>query len=143
LTPYVLDASVAAKWFLPALGETLSAHADRLLKRYVSAEADFLVPDLFFAEFAKIFWKAEQRGRCNSAIADAAIEEITGRNFPAFPSASLIVPATQIARAYHRTVYDCIYVALAVQTSSEMVTADQKLAQAVGGHLPVRWLGEL
>jgi predicted nucleic acid-binding protein len=54
----------------------------------------------------------------------------------------LIEAAIQIARAYHRTVYDCIYVALAVETRSEMVTADERLANSLPG-LPVVWLGLL
>jgi len=132
LTAYVLDASVAAKWFLPAAGEPYSKEANRLLRRYVQADASFLVPDLFFAEFSNIFLKAERRGRCDAAGADLAT----------FPSSPLIHPAIQIARAYGRTVYDCVYVALAIETGSEMVTADEKLANALPG-MPVLWLGLL
>lgn len=42
----VVDASVAAKWFLPAKGETLTDEALHLLRRYVSGEVRFVVPDL-------------------------------------------------------------------------------------------------
>jgi hypothetical protein len=43
----VIDASVAAKWFLPPMAEP---HADRaldLLTRYVAGQVRFVVPDLF------------------------------------------------------------------------------------------------
>jgi predicted nucleic acid-binding protein len=46
----------------------------------------------------------------------------------------------QIARAYGRAVYDCVYVALAVETSTHLVTADEKLANSLPG-MPVTWLG--
>ena len=141
MTSYVLDASVAAKWFLRA-GEPLAAEALQLLKSYRAGQTDFLVPDLFFAEFANILWKAQLRGRCDATLADSAIRELISIGFPAFPSVSLIEAAVQIARAYQRTVYDCIYVALAVETKSDMVTGDQRLANSLPG-LPVVWLGLL
>jgi predicted nucleic acid-binding protein len=140
---YVLDASVAAKWFLPAASEPLSAEAAELLLQYAKGQANFLVPDLFFAELANVLWKAERRGRCDAAVTDAAIAKIVSSGFPTFPSATLIEPAVQIARAYARTVYDCLYVVLAIQTRTQCVTADEKLANSLAGRMPVIWLGAL
>ena len=101
------------------------------------------MPDLFFAEFANIFWKAQRHGRCDAPFADAAIQEIVSQEFSTYPSAALIQPAVQIARAFERSVYDCLYVALAIQTDTELVTADAKLANSSAGRLPVVWLGLL
>lgn len=143
MTSYVLEASVAVKWFLPAASEPLSAEALGLLGRYAKGEANFLVPDLFFAEFANVLWKAERQARCDAATADAAIAKITGSRFPSFPSSTLIEPALQIARAYGRSVYDCLYVALALQTRTQLITADEKLAHSLARPLPVIWLGVL
>ena len=136
---YVLDASVAAKWFL-RVREPLAEEAVGLLRRHVKAEVDFLVPDLFFAEFANIFWKAQRLGRCDKELADAAIHEIVNKGLPTYPSAPLVQPALQIARAFERTVYDSLYVALAVQTDSHFITADEKLANSSAGQLPIVWL---
>ena len=47
----------------------------------------------------------------------------------------------QIAFAHDRTVHDCLYVALAVQAGSVVITADEKLANALAAYLPVKWLG--
>ena len=63
MTRCVLDASVAAKWFLPASGETLTEEALRLLEGYVKGDTRFLVPDLFWPEFGNILWKAVRLGR--------------------------------------------------------------------------------
>jgi predicted nucleic acid-binding protein len=139
-TSYVLDASVAAKWFLPAVDEPLTGEALRLLRLYAKAQVGLLVPDLFFPEFSNIFWKAERRGRCNASVTDAAVIEILRGGFLTFPTSPLIQPAIQIARAYSRAVYDCVYIALAVETNTHLVTADQKLANSVPG-MPVTWLG--
>ena len=143
MTSYVLDAGVAVKWFLPASAEPLSREAMGLLERYTKGQYSFLVPDLFFAEFGNVLWKAERYGRCSRRATDAAIAEITKSGFASFPSSELLHAAVQIARAYERTVYDSLYVALAVQVKSYLITADEKLANALAGRLPVLWLGAI
>jgi predicted nucleic acid-binding protein len=140
LTTYALDPSVAAKWFLPPVEEPLSAEAMALLREYTQARVDFIVPDLFFPEFGNIFWKAERRGRVNRKATESALREMVGRQLRTYPMAPLIEPAMRLARAYGRTVYDCVYVALAIETSAQMVTADEKLVNSVAGS-PVIWLG--
>ena len=57
------------------------------------------------------------------------------------PSVTLVQDALQLARTFDRTAYDCIYIALAIQTNTQLITADEKLANAVAGRLPVTWLG--
>ena len=51
--------------------------------------------------------------------------------------------ALRIAFAYDRAVYDCLYVALAVRSKSQMITADERLANALAAYLPVKLLGAL
>jgi predicted nucleic acid-binding protein len=143
VTTYVIDASVAAKWILPASGETLTREAIELLKRYAAGELRFVVPDLFWAELANILWKAVRRDRLGVASAESALRAMRDRSFPTIPSHALLVEACAIATAFDRTVYDAVYVALAVNSKSQLVTADQRLANALAAHLPVKWLGSL
>ena len=67
MTTVVLDASVAAKWFLPSPSETLRDEAFNLLGQYANGELRFIVPDLFWPEFGNILWKAARQGRCSRA----------------------------------------------------------------------------
>jgi predicted nucleic acid-binding protein len=53
----------------------------------------------------------------------------------------LLPEAFAIATAFDRTVYDSIYVALAITSKSRLVTADERLANALASRLPVKWLG--
>ena len=46
MTAYILDASVAAKWFLPSAGETLTVEALQLLKDYANGRVTLAVPRL-------------------------------------------------------------------------------------------------
>lgn len=141
MTAVVLDASVAAKWWLPAPSEPLREEALTLLERYANGEIRFIVPDLFWLELGNILWKAVRQKRCPRSVADTAITETRDRNFPTVSSAELLTDAFAIALDFDRTVYDSVYVALAVAFSAELVTADERLANALASYFPVKWLG--
>lgn len=138
---FVLDASVAVKWSIPSANETLTAQSVQLLQRYVNGEINFIVPDIFWAEVGNVLWKGVRQRRWPQVLADAAAEEIKDRNFLSVSSLALLPEALRIAFLHDRRVYDCLYVALAVQFNVEMVTADERLANALAARLPVKWLG--
>ena len=143
MTVFVVDASVAAKWFLPAEGETLTEEALELLYRYTTGQIRLIVPDLFWAEFGNILWKAVRQGRWTRDAADTAIAIMKDRNLPTVPSSALLEEAFAIANAFQRTFYDSLYVALAVSSKAQLLTADERLARALAATLPVKWLGSL
>ena len=140
---WVVDASVAAKWFLPPAGEPLSAEAQKLLSAYATGRVRFAVPDLFWAECVNIFWKAVRQGRWTAPAARTAIKLLKQRRFPTASALEVLDEAFSIAATFDRSVYDSLYVALAVRLKAELVTADERLAHALAAHLPVKWLGAL
>jgi predicted nucleic acid-binding protein len=141
LIPVVVDASVAAKWLLPRAQEPLADEASELLARYSNGEIQFAVPDLFWAETGNLLWKAARLQRCTTAEAKLALAILTEYRFPTVPSKTLLDLAFAIATAFDRTVCDSLYVALAVSTKSQFLTADEKLANSLAAKLPVKWLG--
>jgi len=143
VTTLVLDASVAAKWFLPSPSETLRDQAFHLLGQYANGELRFIVPDLFWPEFGNILWKAVRQGRCSRTVCDGAITAMRDRKLPTFSSQELLHEAFTIATEFGRTVYDALYVALAVVFKAQLVTADERLANSLAAYLPVKWLGSL
>jgi predicted nucleic acid-binding protein len=48
-----------------------------------------------------------------------------------------------MAAAFERTVYDSMYVTLAVISGAPLITADERLANALASRFPVRWLGSM
>lgn len=120
----VVDASVAVKWFLP---EPDAPAAVRLL----DGRRRLVAPDLIRAEVGKIFWKLCAR---NLLAADEAAEMLD--HFLSMPleihdSAFLLPAALEIAVATRRTVYDSLYLALAVELGATVVTADRRWANAI------------
>ena len=138
---FVVDASVGAKWASPAIIEPLADRADRFLRAYVAGSVQVMVPDLFWLEIGNFLWKAAKRGEITSVLVRRGLEAMLNRDFPTVPSRAVLPEALKIAVDFGRTVYDSTYVALAVATRTELITADERLVNALGTRFPVRWLG--
>lgn len=139
----VVDASVAIKWAIPPALEPLTDQSLRLLKRYVDGELEFIVPDVFWAEVGNVLWKGTRQKRWRRDEAESIAADMQARDFTTVPSLVLLPEALKIAFAHDRAVYDCLYVALAVQSKIDLITADERLANALAARFPVKWLGAL
>ncbi len=137
----VLDASVAAKWFLPPEDEDLVAEALALYREYQAGRVEFIVPDIFWAEMGNIAWKAVRRKRWTAQLAIEALRDARALHMATLSSHRLIEAAFSIAVESGASVYDALYVALAEQARLGFVTADQRLVNTLGARFPVRWLG--
>jgi len=126
---------------MPSAREPLTNESLQLLKRYVDAEVEFIVPDVFWAEVGNVLWKGTRQRRWRQADAEAVAADMRARDFATVSSLILMPEALRIAFAYDRSIYDSLYVALAVQSKTELITADERLANALAAHLPVKWLG--
>jgi predicted nucleic acid-binding protein len=67
--------------------------------------------------------------------------DIRRRDFPTVPSSRLFSEALKIAHTHDRSGYDCMHVALAVQSKTEWITADERLANAAGRALACQMAG--
>lgn len=143
MSTLVLDASVAIKFAFPTTGEPFVEEAVRLFDSYRRGQTELLVPDIFWAELGNFAWKGVRQQRWSRAIAETAISELHAENFPTVSSRLLVREALAIALNYDRSVYDSLYIALAVSTRSAMISADERLVNALAGHFPVKWLGAL
>lgn len=139
----VVDASVAAKWMLSGADESLLPEAHRLLEDYQTGKIDFVVPDLFWAEIGNMLWRAARRGRIRREDAKAALADMTSRGFTTVSSLPLLEQALSMAITHDRTVYDSIYLVLAAQLKVSLITADERLFNAMGGTALVKWLGAM
>lgn len=143
MTTCVVDASVAAKWLLPGAGEDLRDEANHLLERYVGRDLQLLAPDLMGAEIGNVLWKAARRNRISATNAEISLRRFIELLIPVVPSADLLVRSLRISMICDRSFYDSLYVALALTTRTELVTADERLVNELGSRFPVRWLGAL
>ena len=121
---YVVDASVAVKWYLPEIH-------DREAQRLLQGTEALLVPDLIFSEAGNILWKRVRSGQMLETEAQAVLQSLGALPLTVSPSWPLVLPALTIACQTQRTVYDSLYLALALRESAVMVTADEKFYNAL------------
>jgi len=120
----VVDTSVAVKWYLPEPG---SEHAVALRQ----AANELVAPDLLVAEFGNVLWKKVRRGELDDAeareISDAFVRACPVRLRPSLPYSTL---ALDLALRFERTMYDALFVAVALADEGSYVTADERLVNA-------------
>jgi len=118
----VVDASAMAGWLLP--DETGPGLADAF-----TADADICAPWLLWAEFRNILIVSERRGRLPQGMADELIEAVEGLGI-ALDTAPSPAGVLVLARRHGLTVYDALYLDLALRREAALATLDNKLAQA-------------
>jgi len=125
---YVVDASVVVKWLVD---EDYSHEAAGLL----DAGSTFVAPALVFAEAANALWAMRRRGDIEADdLADAVA---TLQAMPVSVPISMLqltAAAARLAADLDHPVYDCFYLALAIQTQYPIVTADIRFKDKVRAH---------
>ena len=141
---WVVDANVALKL---VLAQPLSDKADALFDRlHDEADAQFYVPDLFYAEIASVLVTQTRLPTIKMPVAEAqqALADLKALNLIVTASKVLVEAAFKIATQLRMSGYDAIYVALSKQVGAPLVTADAKLVNALkSSSYDVRWLGSL
>jgi predicted nucleic acid-binding protein len=138
---YVVDESVAAKWFIP---ESHKENAERLLSGFLEGGIKLIAPDLLVVELGNLLWvRSTLRGDISETQATTAYEFFLALGLDLRPSSTVAAAALRLAAEGKHTVYDMMYVALAHRESCELLTADEKLIHKLGRKFPfVRWIGD-
>ncbi len=120
MRPLIADASVATKCLLPESG---SAESVGLLR----TARPVLAPELVYAEVANALRNSVRRGLIGLERAEWALRVLQGMSITALPLKPLTSSALSIALAHNHPVYDCYYVAAAIQNDAALATADERL----------------
>lgn len=137
MKPIVLDAS--------ALGAVLFQEpgAQRVRSLLVSRRT-VSAPGLIYIEIGNVTWKRTRRGELEPGEAVELMQDVLRLPLSITPTGDLCPDALRLALMTGRTVYDAIYLALAVRLRGRVLTSDQRLANALaGGPLEryVAWIG--
>jgi predicted nucleic acid-binding protein len=121
---YVVDASAAIKWILPEPGS-----ADAL--RLQDPAHELHAPAFLDLEIANVLWKSVRLNRITRQEGDARLADVPAWPVSRHHEAPLLARALDLANDTGRSVYDCLYLALASELGGQMVTADEKLVNSL------------
>ncbi len=123
-----MDASLVIKWLVP---ETGNEEALGLRTAWRQGGVRMLAPSLLLAEVANVLWQKVERHLLSPD--DPVIRQPPTEWFPFefVEITGLIEEALKMAMAHHVSVYDAVYVALAVRERAPLYTADAALRQRV------------
>ncbi|MDQ3700045.1 MAG: type II toxin-antitoxin system VapC family toxin [Chloroflexota bacterium] len=133
---FVVDASVAVKWYLP--DEEYREQANYLLARLSSGRTILAAPVLIRYEVPAVLIRAARRGRLSQDAARQAIQQFLQTGITTYHTPELITDAAPLAASHDLTLYDAAYLALARALTVPLITVDRQLAQLPG----VVWLGD-
>ncbi|MEP6888756.1 MAG: type II toxin-antitoxin system VapC family toxin [Nitrospirales bacterium] len=124
MSRYVVDASVAIKWFLP---ETHSEAALRLQH----SDHRLHAPAFVMLELGNVLAKKIRRNELTQEEGKAILKDLKHIPLQQHSDMRLFRPAYALALDTLRSLYDCLYLALAEVVDGKMVTADRKFYDAV------------
>jgi predicted nucleic acid-binding protein len=131
---YVVDASVALKWFLP---EGDNASADDVLNAFLNGKIGLNAPDLLLIVAASALWRRSVvRGELASSEAKAIYRDML--TLPVnFQSMDRLAAASFALAITHRhSAYDAVYCALAIEMDCELITSDATPVAKLGKVFP-------
>ena len=122
----VVDASVAIKWVIEEAGSDAA--------RALVLGEPLLAPDFLLVECANILWKLVRRRLLSRDDGRAALAAIEAVPVQLMPAPVYVSAAQDIGLDLEETVYDSLYLAVALAERAVLVTADRRFAQAARRH---------
>ena len=124
---FVVDASVVIKWFVPEVRGDAA-------RRWLASPHEYIAPDLLFPEAGNAIWKKVRRGELTADEGQRLAVDLSGVAVESISMRNLMQDAHALALSTGLTVYDAMYLALAVRLKTQVITADNRLAQALAQH---------
>lgn len=129
----VLDSSVAFKWVVV---EAFTDTARKLRDEFRQGMHELIASDVFPIEVAHSLTRAERQGRLSPPEASVLLADVLLTGPRLYQSLTLLSQAVTISSQARIGVYDCLYVALAKQEGCPLVTADNRLINALRPSFP-------
>jgi predicted nucleic acid-binding protein len=118
----VVDASVALKWVLEEEGSNAAfeLRTERLI-----------APVLWLAEASNALWRRARAGTVTAEQAARQFSELQRAPVTSISIESHLAKTLEFAMNLNHPIYDCLYLALAIDRDTYVVTADRRFA-AIG-----------
>lgn len=130
MSSFVLDNSVAMRWFMPSNKEQDQTYCRNILNSFTDSTA--LVPNLWHIEAVSALLGGERREEITKGQVESYLIKLG--NLPIFVDPLTVHNAfgriLTLARAFNLSSYDACYLELAIRESLAIATLDKKLQSA-------------
>jgi predicted nucleic acid-binding protein len=121
-SPLVVDASVAVKWLI---SEADSGVAEALSAQVLTA------PSLVLVECASALWRRARAGDVPMRALAAKMRALRLAPLRLEPLERHLDHAVELATELQHSVHDCVYLAMALASGAQVVSADRRFVSAV------------
>lgn len=126
MSGYVVDASVAIKWFIPEIYSEAALQVTRLRQ-------PLHVPAFMTMELGSVIAKKIRRGELTREDGQTILKELQHLPLQRHADERLFPAAYELALDTQQSLYDCLYLALAEAVDGRLITADRKFYTALVG----------
>ena len=132
---FVVDASVAVKWFIP---EPDSDKAYILLNDFLLHGLALIAPDHLVSEVGNTLWKRSVLTKEISAKeAGESYSDFLNLEIPLEATSAIAEDALGLSLKERYPVYDTLYLALALRLGCKLITADKKFINKLRSKFPL------
>ncbi len=119
MTKLVVDASVALKWYLT------EKYTDEALL-LIDDKFTLLAPNLLWIELGNAIWKNVRLGNATIAVWEGVSSSLSACVDIMEANSKMLDKAFEIAIEAEHPLYDCLYLALALEADAKVVTVDKR-----------------
>lgn len=139
---FILDASVAIKWYLK--DEPYVAEADALLTSFGEGSIALVSPQHIHYEVTNALRTAVRRGRLAEDEARLSVDKFLDLELPTVRGNNLILRGWDASHKYGCALYDGLYAGLAEMIGVPLVHADRRLHNTLNGRFDLEiWIEDL
>ncbi len=132
----VCDASVIVKW---VIREDYSDHAERIRIDHLNGRITVVIPSIAIAEIASALRKYYLRKLISEDYMRRTLDLLSNSLLNVYDITwDSIISASELSIRYGISVYDAIYVDLAMRLNTVMYTADDALVKSLSGNQYVK-----
>lgn len=128
---YIVDASVAVKWYLR--DEEHVNEAEAMLTAFTEDRIALLAPDHIRYEIVNAIRNGLRRQRLDSRVGRMAVTDFLLLGIPTVGENAVLVSAYDYALHFDCALYDALYLVLADRAQCPFVHADRRLRNTLAG----------
>lgn len=126
----VVDASVAVKWVCEEPG---SDRASALL-----SEETLVAPGIWIVEAGNALWRRHRLGELTQREILTRLDALRDAPVRALEDHRLVESGLRLANDLDHPIYDCLYLAAAIDLDTHVVSADRRFERVVTGRVSLR-----